>query len=313
MTVVLVLLCLAIAGREMYLAFDRRRIPGAPEIADLRTQLRALKGTRDELESLRASQREQLDRLTREQDRDREALGAADARIRSLIAQINDRMVPEVNDKLNRQREALAHQDETISGLAAKFDDLAAEITELEGQAAVLRANLAARLDQAVAASLGAEPVDMVGGALHAEPPPRRMPLIEPYERFTELHGLRVEMNAMGRYYLSGRSPRGLERDFIDLVRSLRTAPGDAAGIQELLDALGSTDRGAAQIGPLLVVRTPESLVCGVLPLAELLRPETAGLPRDPSAAARRLRLLPETRYAVLSGQKPLSGPGPSR
>ncbi|MFI0406374.1 hypothetical protein [Actinomadura sp. 3N508] len=295
MTVVLVLLCLAIAGRELYLAFERKRIPGAPEIADIRTQLRALKGTREELESVRTSQREQLDRLTREQDRDREALGEADARIRSLIAQINDRMVPDVNEKLSRQREAMARQEEVLRGLAAEV--------------AGLRANLARRLDQAVAASLGAEPVDVVGGVVRAEPASTQEALTGPFERFAEHHGLRVELSELGRYYLSGRSPRGLERDFLDLVRSLRTGSGDAAEIQELLDVLGSADRGAVRIGPLLAVRTPESLVCGVLPLAELLRPEAAGLPDDPSAAARRLRLLPGTRFAVLSGG---GGTGPS-
>ncbi|MVZ99243.1 hypothetical protein F8568_002335 [Actinomadura sp. LD22] len=64
MKVILVLLCLAIAGRELYLAFDRRRRAGAPEIADIRTQLTALKGTRDELERFRSAQRERLERLT---------------------------------------------------------------------------------------------------------------------------------------------------------------------------------------------------------------------------------------------------------
>ncbi|TDD27281.1 hypothetical protein E1287_34845 [Actinomadura sp. KC06] len=295
MTVVLVLLCLAIAGRELYLAFERKRIPGAPEIADIRTQLRALKGTRDELESLRASQREQLDRLTREQDRDREALGAADARIRSLIAQINDRMVPDVNDKLSRQREALAKQDEALTRQDATVDALAAEV-------AGLRANLARRLDQAVAASLGAEPVDVVGGVLRVEPASTRALLALPYERFAEDHGLRVELTDLDRYYLSGRSPRALESDFIDLVRALRAGSEEAARAEDLLDVLGAADRGAVQIGPLLFVRAPESLVCGVLPLAELLRPETARLLDDPAGAARRLRNLPETRFAVLSG-----------
>ncbi|MFI0374294.1 hypothetical protein ACH35V_41100 [Actinomadura sp. 1N219] len=301
MTVVLVLLCLAIAGRELYLAFERKRIPGAPEIADIRTQLRALKGTRDELESLRASQREQLDRLTREQDRDREALGAADARIRSLIAQINDRMVPDVNDKLSRQREALATQDEALTRQDEALTRQNATVDALAAEVAGLRANLARRLDQAVAASLGAEPLDVVGGVLRVAPASTRALLTLPYERFAEDHGLRVELTDADRYYLSGRSPRALESDFIDLVRALRAGSEEAARMEDVLDVLGSADRGAAQIGPLLVVRAPEALVCGVLPLAELLRPETARLLDDPSSAARRLRNLPETRFAVLS------------
>ncbi|RFS87162.1 hypothetical protein D0T12_02635 [Actinomadura spongiicola] len=284
MTVILVLLCLAIAGRELYLAFERKRIPAAPEIADIRTQLRALRGTRDELESVRRSQAERLDRLTREQDRDREALGEADARIRSLITQINDRMVPDVNDKLHRQREAT--------------ERLAADV-------AGLRTHLARRLDQAVAASLGADPVDIVAGTLRVEPPEARPPVAGAYERFTAHHGLRVELTDLDRYYLSGRSPRGLERDFIELMRVSRADDAkDTEQLQDLERALRDAEWGMAQIGPLLLVRTPESTACGVLPLADLLRPETAGLLDDLPAALRRLHQLPETRFHVLSGSE---------
>ncbi|RKS79099.1 hypothetical protein BZB76_0540 [Actinomadura pelletieri DSM 43383] len=283
MTVILVLLCLAIAGRELYLAFERKRIPAAPEIADIRTQLRALRGTRDELESVRRSQAERLDRLTQEQDRDREALGEADARIRSLITQINDRMVPDVNDKLHRQREAA--------------ERLAADV-------AGLRTHLARRLDQAVAASLGADPVDIVAGTLRVEPPEARPPVAGAYERFAEHHGLRVELTDLDRYYLSGRSPRGLERDFIELVRVSRDGTKDTEPLQDLERALRDAEWGTAQIGPLLLVRTPESTAYGVLPLADLLRPETAALLDNPPAALRRLHLLPETRFHTLTGSE---------
>ncbi|GAA1818227.1 hypothetical protein [Actinomadura chokoriensis] len=282
MTVVLVLLCLAIAGRELYLAFERRHSPGAPEIADIRTQLRALKDTRDELEGFRASQRERLDRLAAEQDRDREALAAADARIRSLITQINDRVLPDVGGRLKQQREAAAEQRDAL-------DRLAAEV-------AALRAHLAGRLDQAVAASLGAEPAEMVAGSLTADPAAARGPLTGPYERFAEHHGLRVELADRDRYYLSGRSPRALESDFIELVAALRADCRETTGAaRTLLGALRDVDRGGAQIGPLLIVRTPESLVCGVLPLAELRHP-AADLLADPPEAARRLHRLPEPR-----------------
>ncbi|TDC58209.1 hypothetical protein E1281_02415 [Actinomadura sp. KC345] len=288
MTVILVLLCLAIAGRELYSAFERRRSPGAPEIADIRTQLRALKGTRDELEGFRTSQAERLDRLTREQDRDREALGEADARIRSLISQINDRLVPDVNQRLGRQREAADLQREAVERLAAEV--------------AGLRAHLVGRLDQAVAASLGAGPADVVAGTLTVQPSAVRPTLTGPFQRFAELHGLRVELTDRDRYYLSGRSPRGLESDFIDLVRGLCTNCAESIEkVRPLLAALRDTDRGGARIGPFLLVRTPESLLCGVLPLAELLRPEIAGLLDDPAVAARRLRRLPEGRVCDMT------------
>ncbi|TDC81198.1 hypothetical protein [Actinomadura sp. 7K507] len=297
MTVILVLLCLAIAGRELYLAFERKRTPGAPEIADIRTQLRALKGTRDELEDFRTSQVERLDRLTREQDRDREALSEADARIRSLISQINDRLVPDVNQRLNRQREAADLQREAVERLAAEV--------------AGLRAHLLGRLDQAVAASLGGDPADVIAGSLAVQPSAVRPALTGPFERFAGQHGLRVEMTDRDRYYLSGRSPRGLEHDFTDLVRALRAdSAASIEKIRPLLAALRDTDRGGAQIGPFLVVRTSESLMCGVLPLAELLRPESAGLLDDPSAAARRLRRLPASRFCDLTA---LGGRNPPR
>ncbi|WP_242908260.1 hypothetical protein [Actinomadura terrae] len=286
MTVVLILLCLAIAGRELYLASERRRGAGAPEIAEIRTQLAALKGTREELGRFRSKATGTLEET--------------DARIRSLIAQINDRMVPDVNERLGRQREA---------------------VERLTGDVAALRAHLVNRLDQAVAASLGADPVDIVAGALAAEPSARPA-LAEPYERFAAHYGLRVELTdhtryddaryAHDRYYLSGRSPRALESDFLDLLTALRTQcaarespqPGDSGSgdwARPLVSALRDLDRGGAGIGPLLLARTPESLLCGVLPLAELLRPETAHLLDDPHNAALRLRDLPDTRACDLS------------
>lgn len=63
-----------------------------------------------------------------------------------------------------------------------------------------------------------------------------------------------------------------------------------------LLGALRDTDRGGALVGPLVIVRTPESLVCGVLPLAELLRPGGPAAGR-PGGTAARLRRLPRGRF----------------
>ncbi|MEU9017358.1 hypothetical protein [Actinomadura sp. NPDC048394] len=285
MKVILVLLCLAIAGRELYLAFDRRRRAGAPEIADIRTQLTALKDTRDELEHFRSAQRERLERLTAErtaelaplaagQDRLAESLRETDDRIGSLVAQINDRMVPEVNERLNTQKAALER---------------------LTADVAALRAHLVARLDQAVAASLGAEPADLVAASLTAVPAAARAALAGPFERFLERYGLWCELADGDRYYLSGRSPRGLERDFLELLTA-RAASGAPAEAEALLTALRGTARATAQVGPLLVVRTPEELLCGVLPLAELRLPETAALLDDPSRASARLRRLPAAR-----------------
>ncbi|MFC6886748.1 MULTISPECIES: hypothetical protein [Actinomadura] len=297
MTVILILLCMAIAGRELYLAFERKRTGNAPEIADIRTQLGALKGTRDELERFRAEQTRRLDaleagrgerleqdleRLAAEQSRENESLRGTDARVHSLVTQINERMVPEINARLGRQREAA--------------DALAAEVAELRG-------HLARRLDQAAATSLGADPADVVAGSLAVPGHGLR----GPYERFAESYGMRVELvhpSEPGpvRYYLTGRSPRGLERDFLDLLHTLRTAcdrkgaaPPNAAA-QALLEALRGIGEGTVRLGPLLIVRTPATLVCGVLPLAELLKARTAASAADPGEASAHLAHLPAAR-----------------
>jgi hypothetical protein len=302
MTAILILLCLAIAGRELYLAFDRKRTGSAPEIADIRTQLTALKGTREELEQFRSAQSEHLERLAAGQAAHAESLQETDARIRSLITQINERMLPEINTRLTEQRDAA--------------DRMSTEVARMRG-------HLVGRLDQAVAASLGADPVDTVAGALGADgdhAPPSG--LVQAYERFAERYGLRIELihPAAGgppwrtSYYLSGRSPRGLERDFIDLVQRLRSPNGANGGysangdsqagqdeVKALLGGLRGIEMGGAQIGPLLLVRTPEALLCGVLSLAELRKNGPGRLLADPVDIAVKLHGLPESRFCDLS------------
>jgi uncharacterized coiled-coil protein SlyX len=290
MTWILVLLCLAIAGRELYLAFDRKR-PAVPGLADLRARLGVLEGVREELERHGSVQDEQIERLASTQVRQAESVGEADARIRSLIGQINDRMLPEVNARLTQQRES---------------------IDRLETEVSRLRDHLVHRLDAAAATSLGADPADTIAGALGSAARPHP-DLIRAYERLATQYGMRIELTAPAayrmpdtdsawqtRYYLSGRSPRELESDFIDLLGALTTTPDatdtklDAA--QDLLGALKQIDLGGAQLGPLVITRTPSSLVCGVLPLADLLKAEPAALIADPAATTTRLNQLPEGR-----------------
>lgn len=309
-TVVLILLCLAIAGRELYLAFERKRAveAGDAELASIRLRLADLAVSRERLhtdlrqelgDALREELREELrralkqevaarlDRVGPRESAHEEALRATDARIRSLISQVNERMLPEVNAQLAGQRE-------TAERLSAEL--------------ARLRAQLRARLDQSVAASLGAGPVDSVLGVLGGEVPvPARTTLTEAYEKCAMSYGLRVELAEPDgdspwqiRYYLSGPSPRELERDFIDLVRGLRSGtPGPA---DPLVSELRQVEEGVAQLGPLLLVRGPESVVCGVVPLAELLRHDPSSLPADPAVAASRVRRLPQTRFCDLPG-----------
>ncbi|GLW64444.1 hypothetical protein Arub01_26880 [Actinomadura rubrobrunea] len=204
MTAILVLLCLAIAGRELYLAFERRRPVCAPELDDIRTQVAALKDTRDALDRLRSEQRAEVQRLTEGHAAHDHALQRTDARIRSILTQINERMLPEVTARLTEQREA---------------------VDRLSDEVARLRGHLAARLDQAVAASLGADPVDTVAGTLTATGTASRADLAKVYEHFAETLGLDIELETPlkdgTRYYLCGRSPRDLEREFFDLLHVL--------------------------------------------------------------------------------------------
>ncbi|WP_067488915.1 hypothetical protein [Actinomadura hibisca] len=285
--VILVLLCLVVAGGELYLAFDRKRTGSGPgtEVAELR---RRLNGTREELAKLRADQKKQLADLADAQERQAEVASSADSRVHSLIAQINERMVPEINDRLRRQKETA--------------DLLGAEVI-------ALRTHLVGQLDQAVAASLGADPVDTIAGALAADSAGPRGDLARAYERFAGQFRLRVELTAPAdptdegedawqvRYYLSGRSPRALERDFFGLLHALRSGCDDDPAVTELLRALRKTGTGGAQLGPLLLIRTPNALLCGVLTLAELRRRPGDDLLTDPLDTATKLHHLPEGRF----------------
>ncbi|GAA1575860.1 hypothetical protein GCM10009678_68290 [Actinomadura kijaniata] len=238
MTVILVVLCLVVVGLELYLGFG-----GRWRTADAPDEAARL-----------------------------------DERVDSLVAQINERMVPEVNRRLAGHREAIAR---------------------LEAELAEVRAHLAGRLAQAAAESLGADPVDVVTGTVAGGAEVERA-----YRRFAGNLGLRVELavpeDGRTRFFLSGRSPRALERDFFELVRALRNGPeagpdaGPDAGCADaraLLAALRTAESGGARLGPLVLVRTPGSLACGVLTLAELRR--HGGDEPGPE----RLRGLPDGRY----------------
>jgi hypothetical protein len=259
MTFVLILLCLAIAGRELYLAFDRNRVSGQHEavLGELRRQVNELAAGCERV-------REELHGTVQ----------VSDTRVRSLISQINDRVVPDVNAQLAGHRAATDR----------------------------LRGVLRARLDAAVAASLGADPADTVLGVLGgAVPDTERTALADAYEKFAMTFGLHVELADPDgdtpwqlRYYLTGPSPRELERDFIDLVRDLRR--GDAGPAEPLLTGLHQVTEGVALLGPLTIVRTPDALHCGVRPLADLLRPDPSAL-ADVEATAGRLSGLPPTRW----------------
>ncbi|RAY11249.1 hypothetical protein DPM19_31330 [Actinomadura craniellae] len=314
MTVILIILCLVITGRELYLVYDRKRPD--PAVAELRARLAEL-----DPDALG----ERVQRLEAAQTRHEEALEAADKRIGSLVSQINDRMLPEVNRQLDLHREdaeqARRDLDRTRHDTAARLarleqsrTDLTDSFDALRETVARLRGRMLGQLDEAVGLALGAGPVDIVRGTLHGDAREPLESLGQAFEEWAEEFGLRRELRAwstgkgpwQARYYLSGRSPRELERDFLDLLHTLRSGaaadlPAGAAATKSLILALNRLESGVVQCCPLVFARTPDALLCGVLPLAELGRPETGKLLTDPAAAAARLQDLPDTRCHDLS------------
>ncbi|TNY37897.1 hypothetical protein [Thermomonospora catenispora] len=298
-TVTLILLCLAIAGRELYLAFDRKRPAPDPaaaaEIAALRDRVAELEAAvRRPAPAPVPADVEPVERRLAEAEA---ALRDADARIAALLEQVNERLVPEVNHRLAEQRDLT--------------DRLAADVARLRRQ-------VRRRLEEAVIASLGGDRVDvvpgLVGGAVPAE---RRGALADAYEGCAAAFGLQVELAEPGgdkrwhaRYFLSGVGPRELERDFLGLLRELREGEPRRA-VRALLTGLHGVPEGVAQIGPLHVVRLPQVLLCGVPPLADLLRRRRpAAVVGDPRALADRLRALPQTRWCDLSRWRPRPSDG---
>ncbi|POM26503.1 hypothetical protein BTM25_09040 [Actinomadura rubteroloni] len=267
MTVILALLCLAIAGRELYLAFDRKqaRGPAGPEVAELGRRLTLATEEIAELRRFHA-------------------------------------------DDLNGRAAVRAGDEARLVVAEQRLDVLADEI-------AGVREHLARRLDLAVAASLGADAPDTVAGALASGDGPARPALTRAFDRLALRHGLRAELtlppvDAAGdgvwhvRSYLTGRSPRALEAEFIELLGTLNAADAQDP-VHDLLALLRDAGPGGAQIGPFLVARTAEEFVAGVLPLAELSRDDADPL-ADPKDAAARLHRLPAARFRDLP-------PGPAQ
>lgn len=263
MTVILILLCLAIAGRELIIASDKRLPRAQADIAELRRRL------------------DERDEVLREM-RDRLLAGA--------------QRTEDTWDSCHR---------------------LARSLNTAEATLGEMRRHLVRGLDQAAEVSLGGEPRGTVRGLLLGRGAASLEPLGRLYDRLADCQGLRVELRErVGgpswnvRYFLSGPAPRELERDFISLVSELRASPprqggtapsAGSAALCSLALGLHGVDGDTAQIGPLVVVRTADALLCGVLPLADLHGPEAERLLVDAEATAERLRELPESRVCDLS------------
>jgi len=130
--------------------------------------------------------------------------------------------------------------------------------------------------------------------------------LTKAYESLVDAVDLRVRMKVPEgsqtwhtQYYLAGKSSARLQRDFTALLETLQTSQTDA--FQQLAAHLGEADHAFAQIGPLVLIRVPGSLICGVLTSVESRRFDADRFVADPLLAATRLRELPDSRFRDLT------------
>lgn len=187
--------------------------------------------------------------------------------------------------------------------------DLSQALEEVEDVVTDLLQYTSGELDRAITTTLDGreEAQPTVGGALMSSDPALREVLSDVYERCVEGSGLGVQFktsdDGLTRYYLTGRVLEELGGGYTALLISLtmdvgspglrRRLPSDEASVKALLRALYETDGATVQLGPLVVSRTRDVLVCGVLSHAQTLELERHELLRDPVALTARLRELP--------------------
>lgn len=288
-TLTVVLLCLAIAGRELYLAFDKR-LPRA------QAELRLLHG-----EVARLT--EKLDAVRAEAAaRPPDAAAAAPA-----PAEPDAGVVHELFDRLGAIEDRLDRLDQELTALSGRLDGL-----ELDREA---QRGLARSLDavEQVTAELRQEMLDRLArdegvapGLLLSEEGEAEALLAEAFERLAAEHGLKVRLRdrrdaAAGNgayrgtaFQLSGRRPDALAEELFADARGLHDA-GDPSALAALLTELAHLrGGGVARLGAFTAVRTPSALICGLLA-------DEAGAADEPWELAARIRELPDDRRCDLS------------
>jgi hypothetical protein len=164
-------------------------------------------------------------------------------------------------------------------------------------------------LDEAVTTSLTGRPTEdvTVAGRLWSGDPHLQDILVKMYERCVQAGSLSIRLKTTDgeperlRYFLSGSGTAELARGYAALLIAINMhlehpggrPPDNAAALRALLRTLYESTAATAQIGPLIMVRTPKELLCGVLRRAQGVEFESSGLLWDPTAAGPRLRALP--------------------
>lgn len=285
-TVILVLLCLAIAGRELYLASDKRLPRAQAELRQLRRQLDDLARDHQTLKTV-------VDEAT-------EPAGIPiPPQTQEAPAEVLERL-----DTVTRRVERLEEQFGDISGeLAGAGLDrdaqhaLARSLDAVEQDVLELHREMLDRLDREEG---------VVTGALLSEEGEGEALLAEAYERCAAECGLRVRIRdgraaqATGTYrgtvyHLSGRRPDVLAEDLFSYVRGLYDLQ-DPSPVNALLTELASLrGGGVAQFGPFVAVSTQSALLCGVLP------DEESTPPTEPWQFVDQIRDLPADRQRDLT------------
>ncbi|TDD61123.1 hypothetical protein [Actinomadura rubrisoli] len=288
-TVILVLLCLAIAGRELYLASDKRLPRAQAELSDLRNQ---------------------VNELSKRQEALRADVTAADTPSgipipqppsEGVSGQILDRLEAAAG-RVERLEKEVGEIAGELAGLDLERDAqraLARSLDAVEHDVAELHREMLDRLDREEG---------VVTGILLSEEGEAEALLAEAYERCAAEYGLRIRIRdqrsaqaANGAYwgtlyYLSGRRQESLAEELFSYVRGLYD-PQDPSGASALLTELAHLRGGGiARFGSFTAVRTPSALVCGLLPDAE-----ERLVPSEPWELAGYLRELPEELQCDLS------------
>ena len=284
-TVVLVLLCLAIAGRELYLASDKRLPRAQAELRDLRSQLSELARRHEALKTV-------VDEAT-----EPAGIPIPPPQPEAPPSDVLDRL-DTVSGRVDLLEKQLGDISEDLAGVDLDRDAqhaLARSLDAVEQDVQELHREMLDRLDREEG---------VVTGVLLSEEGEAEALLADAYEGCAAEYGLRPRVRdqrsaqATGTYrgtayHLSGRRPEVLAEDLLTHVRGLYD-PRDPSALNALLTELAALrGGGVARFGPFTAVSTPTALVCGVLP--------EESTPTEPWQLVDQIRELPPDRQSDLS------------
>ncbi|RKS72223.1 hypothetical protein BZB76_5044 [Actinomadura pelletieri DSM 43383] len=282
-TVILVLLCLAIAGRELYLASDKRLPRAQAELRELRGQVSELARRHDALKAVVDEATEPAGIPIPPQQSEDPPTEIVD-RLDSITGRV-ERLEKQFND-LSGELAGLDLDREAQRALARSLDAVERDVVELHRE-------MLDRLDREEG---------VVTGVLLSEEGEGETLLADAYERCAAEYGLRVRVRDQRAaqstgtyrgtvYHLSGRRPEELAEDLLDHARGTDDSSALGALLTELAALRGG---GVVQFGPFTAAGTPDALVCGVVPDGD-------APPAPPRQLVDLIRALPTDRQSDLS------------